>query len=143
MQRQGDLEKWSHEDMYTWRLRDMYMKIFNEKRKSRRFSLIFLHFAHRSNGSLPFVRLLTSKQTEVIPFANRLNRLAHLCLFYFHTFCEQRPQNDASNTMTPVTKRHQSQNVTSNKTSPKNFTNNKMSPAISNNKLPVIICHQS
>jgi hypothetical protein len=36
------------------------------KWKPRCFSLIRLLFAHRTNGSLSFVRLLTKKQTEVI-----------------------------------------------------------------------------
>jgi hypothetical protein len=30
------------------------------------FFLIHLQFAHHANGSLPFFRLLTKKQTEVI-----------------------------------------------------------------------------
>ncbi len=38
----------------------------NRKRKPRRFSLTRLPFAHRTNGRLSFVRLLTKKQTEVM-----------------------------------------------------------------------------
>jgi hypothetical protein len=38
----------------------------NGKRKTRRFSLIRLPFAHLAHGSLSFVRLLTKKQTEVV-----------------------------------------------------------------------------
>jgi hypothetical protein len=38
----------------------------NGKRKSRRFSLIRVLFAHCANRSLSFVRLLTKKQTEVM-----------------------------------------------------------------------------
>ncbi len=40
--------------------------MFNGKRKPRRFSLIRSLFAHRANGSLSFVRLLTEVQLEVI-----------------------------------------------------------------------------
>jgi hypothetical protein len=39
---------------------------FRLKRRPRRFFLIRLPFAHRANGSLLFVRLLTKKPTEVI-----------------------------------------------------------------------------
>ncbi len=39
---------------------------FKGKRKPRRFSLVHLLFAHRANGSLLFVRLLTKKQTEAV-----------------------------------------------------------------------------
>ncbi len=38
----------------------------NGKREPRQFSLIRLPFAHRANGSLSFVCLLTKKQMEVI-----------------------------------------------------------------------------
>ncbi len=40
--------------------------ISTEKRKPRRFFLIYLQFAYHANRSLSFVRLLTKKQTEVI-----------------------------------------------------------------------------
>ncbi len=43
---------------------DRYTAVSNGKQKIRRFSLIRLPFAHRANGSLSFVRLLTKKQTE-------------------------------------------------------------------------------
>jgi hypothetical protein len=59
----GDTEPWSHGDMETWTWRRGNIKW---KRKPRLFSLIRLPFAHRANGSLPFVRLLMRKQTEVI-----------------------------------------------------------------------------
>jgi hypothetical protein len=44
----------------------IYTSISNGKWKPRHFSLIRLPFAHCTNGSLSFVRLLTKKQTEVI-----------------------------------------------------------------------------
>ncbi len=44
----------------------IYPAISYKIRKPRRFSLIPLPFAHRKNGSLSFVWLLTKKQTEVI-----------------------------------------------------------------------------
>jgi hypothetical protein len=44
----------------------IYAVIPNGKLKPRRFSLILLPFAHRANGSLTFICLLTKKQTEVI-----------------------------------------------------------------------------
>jgi hypothetical protein len=56
-------------------------KTQNKKQKPRRFSLICFPLAHRENGSLSFVRLLTKKETEVSPLAhelNGLNGLAHL-----------------------------------------------------------------
>jgi hypothetical protein len=62
--------------MYT-----VYAAVTKGKRKPRRFSLIHLQFAHRANGSLLFVHLLTKKQNRSSLFANRLDglkRLAHL-----------------------------------------------------------------
>ncbi len=46
----------------------MYAAVSNKngKRKPSRFPLICLLFAHRANGSLSFVRLLTKKETELI-----------------------------------------------------------------------------
>jgi hypothetical protein len=48
----------------------MYMLLFYEKIKpkteAKRFPLIHLPFAHRANGSLPVVCMLTKKKTEVI-----------------------------------------------------------------------------
>jgi hypothetical protein len=49
--------------------------VLNGKRKPRRFSLIRSLFAHRANGSLSFVRLLTEVQMEVI----RLQRTKRIC----------------------------------------------------------------
>ncbi len=66
--RHGNMEKWSHRDMdmetWTWILKN---QTEYGKRKPRLFSLIHLPFAHRANGSLSFVCLLTKNQTEVIP----------------------------------------------------------------------------
>jgi hypothetical protein len=45
---------------------DMDMETSNGKWKPRQFFLIRLPFAHRANGSLSFVRLLTKKQKKVI-----------------------------------------------------------------------------
>jgi hypothetical protein len=47
---------------------NIYAAVSNRKRKTKakRFSLICLPFAHRTNGSLLFVRLFAKKQTEVI-----------------------------------------------------------------------------
>jgi hypothetical protein len=73
-----DMETWKHGKMETWRHGDMDMETWtlrhgqgdvgtsNGKQKPRRFSVIRLLFAHRANGSLPFIHLLTKKQTEVI-----------------------------------------------------------------------------
>jgi hypothetical protein len=55
---------WRHGDTETQRRGDMEKS--SGKRKTSRFSLIRLPFAHRAKGSLLFVRLLTKKQTEVI-----------------------------------------------------------------------------
>jgi hypothetical protein len=59
------MEKWSHRDMdmetWTWNFKK------SKKPKPRLFSLIRLPFAHRANGNLLFVCLLTKNQTEVIP----------------------------------------------------------------------------
>ncbi len=44
----------------------IYAAVSNGKRKSRRFSLIRLPFAHQANLNLLFVRFLTKKQTEII-----------------------------------------------------------------------------
>jgi hypothetical protein len=44
----------------------LYAADSSGERKPRRFSIIRLLFAHRENGSLSFVHLLTKKQTEVI-----------------------------------------------------------------------------
>jgi hypothetical protein len=72
------MEIWRHEHGYitmetwTWRHEhgdmDRDTETSNEKRKwkPRRFSLILFSFAHRGNGSLSFIRLLTQKQKEVI-----------------------------------------------------------------------------
>jgi hypothetical protein len=43
----------------------IYTAVSNGKRKSRSFFPIYFPFAHRTNGSLSFVRLLTKEQTEV------------------------------------------------------------------------------
>jgi hypothetical protein len=45
---------------------DMDMETQSNGKRPRRFFLIRLPFAHRANGSLSFVRLLTKKQKEVI-----------------------------------------------------------------------------
>jgi hypothetical protein len=64
--------KWRHGDMdmetWIWRHghRDMELNKLNEKRKPKWLSWVRLLFAHRANGSLSFVRLLTKQQTEVI-----------------------------------------------------------------------------
>ncbi len=44
----------------------IYAAVSNGNRKPRRFFLIHLLFSHRANGSLSFVCLFTTKQTEVI-----------------------------------------------------------------------------
>jgi hypothetical protein len=44
----------------------IYAAILNRKWKARRFSLIYLPFAHCANRSLSLISLLTKKQTEVI-----------------------------------------------------------------------------
>jgi hypothetical protein len=62
------METWRHGKLKPWRL-----------------SLIRLPFAHRANGSLSFVRLLTEETSRSYPFANPLNGLIglngllHLC----------------------------------------------------------------
>jgi hypothetical protein len=56
----------------------------NGKRKPRRFSLIRLPFAHRANGSLSYVRMLTNGN---YPFANGLNGLAHLWTIHRLLLC--------------------------------------------------------
>jgi hypothetical protein len=48
--------------MYIYIYTYIYTAVLNGKRKLRRFSTIRLPFAHRANGSLSFVRLLTKKQ---------------------------------------------------------------------------------
>jgi hypothetical protein len=44
----------------------IYAAVLNGKRKPRQFCLIHLLFAHRANGCLLVVCLLTKKQTEVV-----------------------------------------------------------------------------
>jgi hypothetical protein len=44
----------------------VYAAVSNGKWKPRRFSSIHLLFAHRTNGSLSFVHLLTKKQALYI-----------------------------------------------------------------------------
>jgi hypothetical protein len=80
----GDLETWRdnekwkcwrHGDMETLRDGDKDMETSKGKRKRKpgRFPLICVPFAHRANGNLSFVRLLTKKLTK-------LNGLVHLWL---------------------------------------------------------------
>jgi hypothetical protein len=67
--RHGDMEIRKHGEMEMWRRRDLEIwtwKHQNGKPMPRQFFLILLPFAHRENGSLSFVCLLTKKQTEVI-----------------------------------------------------------------------------
>jgi hypothetical protein len=81
--RHRDMETLRHGDIDTWRHRDMDMETTDGKRKPRRFSLIGLLFAHRANGGLSFVCLLTKKQTEVIHVQINLIGLAQLCIYSY------------------------------------------------------------
>jgi hypothetical protein len=60
----------------------MDMETTDGKRKPRRFSLIGLLFAHRANGGLSFVCLLTKKQTEVIHLQINLIGLPNYAYMY-------------------------------------------------------------
>jgi hypothetical protein len=66
MWRRGDMDTW------TWR-----HQVEKEKRKTRRFSLHCLSFAHRANGFI-FCPFVDEETNESCPFANKLNGLAHL-----------------------------------------------------------------
>jgi hypothetical protein len=61
--KQGDMT-WKHEEIETWRPRDM--KTSCGKRKPRGFSLILLPFFPCATVIFLFIRLLTTKHTEVI-----------------------------------------------------------------------------
>ncbi len=77
--RNGDMERWRHghrdTDMESWTWRHE-IKILGTsgilrqkikwKTETRANFLMRIPFAHRTNGSLSFVHVLTKKQTEVI-----------------------------------------------------------------------------
>jgi hypothetical protein len=54
--------------------------LFKRRRKAQAIFPIRLPFAHRANGNLSYVHLLTKKQMEFANGLNRLNGLAHLLI---------------------------------------------------------------
>ncbi len=62
--RDEEIEKWRHEDMEKWRNGTIKGKMENATTEAQAIFLHLFLFAHRANGSLSFIRLLTKQQTD-------------------------------------------------------------------------------
>jgi hypothetical protein len=82
-------------DIYTYIYISIYIYIDisngKQKWKPRRFSLIYLPFAHRANGGFSYFRLFTTNGL------NGLNRLALLCAEPFNVVLVIFPQPNPKN----------------------------------------------